>query len=47
MSARLPRARRVEIAGAGHIVNIEAADAFNAALIEFLRSLPPDRARPR
>jgi pimeloyl-ACP methyl ester carboxylesterase len=37
MGARLPRAERVTIQGAGHIVNIEATDAFNAAAIAFLR----------
>lgn len=37
MGARLPRAERVTIPGAGHIVNIEATDAFNAAAIAFLQ----------
>ncbi len=36
MEARLPRAERVTIAGAGHIVNIEAADAFNRAVSDFV-----------
>ena len=40
MVARIPVARRVTIPGAGHIVNIEAAEAFNAAVMEFLRGLP-------
>jgi pimeloyl-ACP methyl ester carboxylesterase len=40
MSARLPAASQVTIAGAGHIVNIEAADAFNAAVAGFLKRLP-------
>jgi pimeloyl-ACP methyl ester carboxylesterase len=35
MEAKLPRAERVTLAGAGHIVNLEAADAFNAALVDF------------
>jgi len=37
MAARLPRAELRVIAGAGHIVNIEAADAFDAEVIRFLR----------
>ncbi len=36
MEARLPQAERVSIAGAGHIVNIEAADAFNRAVSDFV-----------
>jgi pimeloyl-ACP methyl ester carboxylesterase len=40
MAARIPGARHVQIAGAGHIVNIEAAEAFDAALLDFLRALP-------
>jgi len=41
MAKKLPRAESVTIAGAGHIVNIEAAAAFDAALIDFLRRLEP------
>lgn len=37
MTARLPRAKRHTISGAGHIVNIEASDAFNAAAAGFIR----------
>jgi pimeloyl-ACP methyl ester carboxylesterase len=37
MTAKLPNAERVVIPGAGHIVNIEAPDEFDAAVIEFLR----------
>lgn len=40
MSGKLPAATRVTIPGAGHIVNIEAADAFNAAVASFLEKLP-------
>lgn len=40
MAARIPGARFVELPGAGHISNIEAPDAFNAALEAFLDSLP-------
>jgi pimeloyl-ACP methyl ester carboxylesterase len=39
MAARLPKARKVVLAGAGHISNIEEADAFNSAVIGFLRGL--------
>lgn len=39
LAARLPRAERVVIPGAGHIVNIEEADAFNAAVAAFLSRL--------
>jgi len=37
MTKKLPRAERVTIAEAGHIVNIEAAAAFDAAVIDFLK----------
>jgi pimeloyl-ACP methyl ester carboxylesterase len=40
MSAKLPAATRVTIPDAGHIVNIEQADAFNAAVASFLEKLP-------
>jgi pimeloyl-ACP methyl ester carboxylesterase len=40
MSAKLPAATHITIPGAGHIVNIEAADAFNAAVARFLQQLP-------
>ncbi len=47
MAARLPRAEKRVIADAGHIVNIEAEDAFNATAIGFLGTLPAeDRAPP-
>jgi pimeloyl-ACP methyl ester carboxylesterase len=36
MAARLPRVRRVVIPDAGHVVNIEQAEAFNRAVLEFL-----------
>ena len=39
MAARIPNARRVVIPGAGHVVTIEAPDAVNRALLEFLGSL--------
>jgi pimeloyl-ACP methyl ester carboxylesterase len=40
MTARLQRAERFEIPGAGHIVNIEETEVFNRALLDFLASLP-------
>jgi pimeloyl-ACP methyl ester carboxylesterase len=39
MAARLPRAEAVTIPGAGHVVNIEAAERFNAAVLGFLERL--------
>jgi 3-oxoadipate enol-lactonase len=36
MAEQIPGARLVELAGSGHISNLEAPDAFNAALREFL-----------
>jgi len=41
MAAKLPHARHVTIPRAGHIVNIEEADAFNAAVAAFVAELPP------
>jgi len=35
----LPRARLVIVPGAGHVVNLQAPAAFNAALLEFLAGL--------
>jgi pimeloyl-ACP methyl ester carboxylesterase len=42
MAARLPRAKHVRIAGAGHVVNIEEQEAFDRAVLDFLASLPPE-----
>lgn len=39
MSAKLPAATQVTIPNAGHIVNIEEAEAFNAAVADFLEKL--------
>ena len=36
MTAKLPHAEKLVIPGAGHIVNIEAAEVFDAAAIAFL-----------
>lgn len=40
MAAKIPGARYVCLAGAGHLPNLEVPAAFNAAVIEFLRDLP-------
>lgn len=39
MAAKLPQSRHVIVPGAGHIVNIEAAEFFNRELIDFLTML--------
>jgi len=36
--AKVPGARKVVIAGAGHMVNLEQPTEFNRTLMEFLRS---------
>ena len=45
MAAKLPNATHVVIPDAGHVVNIEQAEAFNRAVIEFLGGLPRSDAR--
>ncbi len=40
MAARLPKATSVVVPGAGHIVNLEEPEAFDRALLRFLRELP-------
>jgi len=40
MSERIPGARLVTIAGAGHLSNLERPEAFNDAVREFLDGLP-------
>jgi pimeloyl-ACP methyl ester carboxylesterase len=37
MAEQIPGAKLCMVAGAGHMVNIEQPDAFNAALLDFLR----------
>jgi pimeloyl-ACP methyl ester carboxylesterase len=39
MAAAVKGAKLVEIAGAGHLPNLETPDAFNQALVEFLGGL--------
>jgi 3-oxoadipate enol-lactonase len=38
MASHIPSAKYVEIEGAGHLVNLERAGAFNAALDQFLKT---------
>jgi pimeloyl-ACP methyl ester carboxylesterase len=45
MAARIPGAKLVRIPDAGHVVNIEQADGFNTAMLDFLAALPPEPAR--
>jgi 3-oxoadipate enol-lactonase len=42
MAAAIPLARYAEMRGIGHLMNLEAPDAFDALLLEFLRE-PPGR----
>jgi pimeloyl-ACP methyl ester carboxylesterase len=44
LAAALPGAELVVVAGAGHVVNLEARDAVNDALARFLGGLPEDVA---
>ena len=39
LAARLPDARRVEIAGAGHLAPLEQPDAFRELLLGYLKEL--------
>ncbi|MCY1546389.1 hypothetical protein D9M68_823850 [compost metagenome] len=41
MAAAIPRARYAELAGIGHLMNLEAPDAFDALLLAFLREPAP------
>jgi pimeloyl-ACP methyl ester carboxylesterase len=48
MAASMRQAQLVEIEGAGHLSSLEKPEAFNAALIAFLRSMnvpPPSHSR--
>ena len=40
LAERMPAARFVELPGAGHLANLEARDAFDGQVIDFLRALP-------
>ena len=39
MAAKIPKAKKVVIDGAGHAANIDEPDAFNGAVLEFLQPL--------
>ncbi|HXL98999.1 MAG TPA: alpha/beta fold hydrolase [Rhizomicrobium sp.] len=39
MAAKIPGARKVVIAGAGHAANIDQPDMFNAAVVRFLQEI--------
>ncbi len=41
MAAAIPRARYAELAGIGHLMNLEAPEEFDALLIDFLREPAP------
>ncbi len=45
MAAKLPNARRVVIPEAGHVVNLDQPEAFDRAVVEFLRELRAAQAR--
>jgi pimeloyl-ACP methyl ester carboxylesterase len=48
MAAKIPGAKKAVIPGAGHVVNLDAPEAFIAAVLPFLESLPrsADRKKP-
>lgn len=46
MAAKLPRATHTVVPDAGHVVNLEQAEAFNREVLAFLAALPPDLDRP-
>lgn len=39
MAAKIPHARKVILEGAAHVANAQVPEAFNAAMLDFLRSL--------
>jgi pimeloyl-ACP methyl ester carboxylesterase len=39
MAAKIPGAREVVLEGAGHAANIEAAEAFNGSVNDFLEEI--------
>ena len=43
MAAKIPGAKKVVIAGAGHAANIDQPEAFNAAVLAFLAEAGLDR----
>jgi pimeloyl-ACP methyl ester carboxylesterase len=46
MAARLPFAKHVMVPRAGHVVNLDEAEAFNRALLDFLAGLAPEGPEP-
>lgn len=46
MAARIPGAKHVVVPDAGHVVNIEQAERFDRAVLEFLATLPPEGPAP-
>jgi 3-oxoadipate enol-lactonase len=45
MAATIPQARYAELPGIGHLMNLEAPEAFDGLLLDFLNQPAPDRAR--
>jgi pimeloyl-ACP methyl ester carboxylesterase len=43
MASKIPGAKKVVIAGAGHAANIDQPEAFNAAVLAFLAEAGLDR----
>jgi pimeloyl-ACP methyl ester carboxylesterase len=43
-AAEIPGARTVALSGAGHMANMDAPDAFNRVVLDFLASLVPSHA---
>ena len=41
MAQAIPRSSYLEMPGIGHLQNLEAPEAFDAAVLSFLSSLPP------
>jgi pimeloyl-ACP methyl ester carboxylesterase len=44
MAAKIPGARYVCLAGVGHLPNLEAPQAFDAAVLDFLANAPAPAA---
>lgn len=45
MAKKIPSAKKVVIAGAGHAANIDQPEAFNEAVLEFLRDAQASKAK--
>jgi 3-oxoadipate enol-lactonase len=39
LEVKIPRAKKVIVRGAGHMVNMEKPEEFNAAVLEFLKQI--------